>query len=328
MKPVSTREQIGNDYLAYLGKRESEETQANHFLGMLTETYQLMSAAILAIDKNGSPVVFANRGLSGSFIKDLYVKGTLPVITAALSEETILPGGDPRLSDPAWRFEHECKALYAAPCRIHGKTVGVFIAEFRDPGLADPATREAFKAYAQMSAILLALKGFHLEAGRIQETDSLTGFGTFKSFHEVLVRDLARGKRSGKPVSIVFIKVRCLREMNDVYGHAAADKAFLELSQMVKNQLRGIDFIARSGSSLYIVMPDTPKDKAAAVASRIVSAMNAMPQEKKDVVLKIAIGVGTYPSDGDTERVLFPHVENMVHESVRKGGNAFTVFGD
>jgi len=328
MSPASTREQIGNDYLAYLGKRESEETQANHFLGMLAETYQLLSVSILTIDKNGSPVVFAHRGLSGSFIKDLYAKGTLPVIAAALSGESILPGGDPRLSDPAWRFEHECKALYAAPCRIHGKNVGVFIAEFRDPGLADPAVREAFGAYTQMSAILLALKGYHLEAGRIPETDSLTGLGSFKSFHEVLFRELARGKRSGKSVSLMFIKVRCLREMNDVYGPAVADQALIEVSQMIKNQLRGIDFIARSGSSLYIVMPETSKEKASSVASRIVSAMNAMPQEKKDVVLKIAVGLGTFPENGDTERVLVPHVENMVHESVRKEGNAITVFGD
>jgi GGDEF domain-containing protein len=75
-------------------------------------------------------------------------------------------------------------------------------------------------------------------------------------------------------------------------------------------------------------MPETPKEKAAAVASRIVSAMNAMPQEKRDVVLKIAIGVATFPADGEEERALITHTESMVHESVRKGGNAVTVFGD
>ena len=49
---------------------------------------------------------------------------------------------------------------------------------------------------------------------------------------------------------------------------------------------------------------------------------------RKEGVLKIAIGVTAFPDDGDTERVLIPNVENMVHESVRKGGNAVTVFGD
>ena len=328
MSPVSTREKIGNDYLSHLGKRTSEETQANHFLGVLMESYPLLSVSILTFDKKQSPVLFAHRGLSGSFIKDLYAKGTLPVVGAAFSGEAILQGGDPRLSDPAWRFAHECKALYAAPCRIYGQTAGVFIAEFREAALADSVTREAFGAYAQMSAILLALSGHHRESGRIPDLDALTGLGTFKTFHEVLFRELSRGKRSGESVSLLFIKIRYLREMNDVYGHGATDHALVDLSNMVKSQLRGVDVITRSGSSLYIVMPDTPKEKASAVARRIASAMDAAPHGKQDVALKIAIGVATFPADGDEERVLITHTESMVHESVRKGGNAVTVFGD
>jgi len=38
--------------------------------------------------------------------------------------------------------------------------------------------------------------------------------------------------------------------------------------------------------------------------------------------------VASYPKDGDSERVLLPHVEAMVHESIRKGDNAVTVFKD
>jgi hypothetical protein len=37
------------------------------------------------------------------------------------------------------------------------------------------------------------------------------------------------------------------------------------------------------------------------------------------------IGVTAYPRDGDTERILIPHTEAMVHESIRKGGNGFTI---
>ncbi|MEW6720502.1 MAG: GGDEF domain-containing protein [Thermodesulfobacteriota bacterium] len=328
MSPASTREQIGNDYLAFLGKRESEETQANHFLGVLMDSYPLHSVSILTLDKQQAPSVFAQRGLSGSFIKELYAKGTLPVVGAAFSGTAVLPGGDPRLADPAWRFEHESKALFAAPCRVHGKTVGAFIAEFRESALADSVTREAFDAYAQMSAILIALKGHLHEIGRIPEIDPLTGLGTFKTFHEVMLRELSRGKRTGEPFSLVFIKVLHLREMNDVYGHTAADESFVELSNRVKTLLRGVDSVSRSGMSLYIVMPETPKSKATAVAARIASAMDASAPARKDVVLKVAIGVASYPEDGGDEKTLITHTEAMVHESVRKGGNAFTALGD
>lgn len=325
MTPASTREQIGNDFLAYLGKRDSEETQASHFLSVLFDSYPLVSVTILALDKGKAPVVFAHRGLSGIFIKDFYAKGTLPVVKAAISGEVVLKGGDPRLSDPDWRFGHQCRAFYAAPCRIHGKVTGVFLAEFREAVLDDPATLEAFGAYAQMSAILLALGE---EPGVRPDTDSLTGLGTFRAFHDVLHREIPRGKRLKQPVSLMIIKVRFLRELNDVYGHFVADQALVDVSRMVAKQLRGMDHISRSGSSFYVVMPGTPKEKAVAVAERIVSTMNAEPPGKKDVTLKVAIGLGAFPKDGETERVLIPHVEGMVHESVRKGGNVYTVFGD
>jgi diguanylate cyclase (GGDEF)-like protein len=325
MAPPSIREQIGNDFLAYLGKRDSEETQAGHFLSALMDSYPLLSVSILTLDKEKTPVVFAHRGLSGSFIKDFYAKGTLPVVRAAFSGEVVLKGADPRLSDPAWRFCHECKSFYAGPCRVHGKVVGVFLAEFREAIPGDRVTLEAFGAYTQLSAILLALGG---EAGDRPDTDSLTGLGTFHAFHEVMHREIPRGKRLNQPVSLMIIKVRYLRELNDVYGHFVADQALVDVSRMVAKQLRGMDHISRSGSSFYVVMPGTPKEKAVAVAERIVSVMNAEPPGKKDVTLKVAIGLGAFPKDGETERVLIPHVEDMVHESVRKGGNAYTVFGD
>jgi len=36
--------------------------------------------------------------------------------------------------------------------------------------------------------------------------------------------------------------------------------------------------------------------------------------------------VTTYPEDGESERILIPHTEAMVLESIRKGGNAVSVY--
>jgi diguanylate cyclase (GGDEF)-like protein len=329
MNPMNTRIRIENEILSFLGKRFSEEKQASHLMTLLMDNYPLLSAAVLAVDEGKSPLVFAHRGLSGNFIKDLYAKGTLPIVDAALSGEVVLSGGDARLSDPSWRFEHEGQSLFAAPCRVQGEALGVFIADSRVPGLFGLSeTTEAFLAYAHLSAFFLALRGFHHDISRIPDIDTLTGLHNFKHFHEVLHRELARGKKLGNPVSLMFIKVRHLREMNDVYGHIPADRALVSLSRLVKGDLREVDYIARSGSMIYIVMPETSKEEAGKVASKILASMNAPSRERLEVMLKTAIGVATFPTDGETERVLIPHTESMVHESVRKGENAVTVFGD
>jgi diguanylate cyclase (GGDEF)-like protein len=328
MSPVNTRIRIESDVLATLGKRLSEEKQAGQLMLSLTDSYPLLSATLLAVDEGRSPLVFAHRGLSGNFIKELYAKGSVPVIDAGLSGKIVLSEGDPRLNDPAWRFEHEAKSLFAAPCRIQGETLGVFVADSADPKLFDGETLEAFRSYAQHCAVFLALRGFHHEISRIPAIDTLTGLHNFKFFHEVLHQELARGKRLEHPVSLMFIKVRNIREMNDIYGHIAADNALVDLARRVKGQLREVDYVARSGSMLYVVMPETPKEAAGKVASKIVMAMNAAPRERLEVALRTAIGVTTFPGDGETERTLIPLTESMVRESVRKGENALTLFGD
>lgn len=328
MSPISTRIRIESEILARLEKRSSEEEQANYLMSLLMDNYPLRAVGVLALEGGKPPLVFAHRGHSGNFIKELYAKGTLPVVEAAVAGEVGIQGADPRISDPAWRFEHEAKSVFGAPCRLHGETLGVFLASSAEPDLFVRETREAFLAYTRLSAVLLGLRNLHQKVSRIPDLDSVTGLHNFKYFHEILHQELTRGKKFGHPVSLLFIKIRHLREMNDVYGHVAADGALVDLAGVVRSQLREVDYIARSGSMIYIVMPQMGKTEAAETASRILDAMNASPLGRRDVLLKTAIGVASYPKDGDSERILLPHVEAMVHESIRKGDNAVTVFKD
>ena len=328
MSPLKTRIRIETEILGRIERRCSEEEQASHLMSLLTDNYPLLSSVVVALDGGKSPVVFAQRGLSGNFIKELYAKGTPPLVEAALSGEVVLQGGDPRLSDPSWRLEHEGKSLYAAPCRLQGETLGVFLADSGKAELFHHETREAFQLYTRLSAILLALRSFRQKVSRLPDVDSVTKLHNFKFFHEVLHQELTRGKKLGHPVSLLFIKIRHLRQMNEVYGHVAADNALVELAGVVRSRLRDADSIARSGSMIYIVMPQMEKADAAQVASMVLAAMNASPLGRWEVPLKTAMGVASYPKDGDSERVLLPHVEAMVHESIRKGDNAVTVFKD
>jgi diguanylate cyclase (GGDEF)-like protein len=328
MSDAPTRIRIESEILSRLEKRYSEEEQANHLMSLLMDSYPLHAVGVLSMEKGSSPLAFAHRGHSGNFIKDLYAKGTLPIVEAASSGVLVLQGADPRLSDPAWRFEHEARSAFGAPCRLQGEHLGVFLASSREPDLFAPETREAFLAYARLCAVLLGLRRLHQKAARVPDVDSVTGLHNFKFFHEILHQELSRGKKFNHPVSLMFLKIRHLREMNEVYGHVAADKALVDLARVVRSQLRELDYIARSGSMLYVVMPQMEKAEAASVASKVLDAMIASPLGRYGNMLKTAIGVASYPKDGDSERILLPHVEAMVHESIRRGDNAVTVYKD
>ncbi len=329
MNAGSIRNRIENEIFGRLEKKYSEEELANYLMSLLMDHYPLLSAVTIAFDPEGEGLsVFAHRGLSGNFIKEMYAKKTFPVIEAARRDPLSVGGDDERAGDPSFRLEHGYKSLYAAPCRLQGETLGVFLVDSNDSALLTPETRESFLAYARLATFFLALRVLRAKVSRVPDADSVTGFHSFKVFHEILHRELSRAKKLHHPVSLLFLKVRSLREMNDVYGHVAADAALGEIAERIRGKLREVDCAARSGGMIYVVLPQMTKAEAAGVAGQIVDAMSGSPVGKGNILLTVAIGVTQYPKDGDTERVLIPHTEAMIHESLRKGGNAFTVYRD
>ncbi len=329
MSSLDTRLRIENEILGGIEKKFSEEELGNRLMYLLVENYPLRSASTIALESDGGDIaVFAHRGLSGNFIKELYAHRSLPLIAAALKGEVVVDRDDARSKDPTFRFEHDYKSLYAAPCRLQDQSIGVFIADSADPDLLDAGTREAFSAYARLATLFLALRNLRGKISRIPDVDSVTGLSTFKHFHELLHRELTRGRKFHHPVTLAFIKVRHLREMNEVYGHVAADAALAEVGRRVTGALREVDYAARSGGKIYIMMPKFAKSDAADAMNGIVDAMNASPVGKGEVILNAAIGIVSYPKDGDSERVLIPYADAMVLEATRKGGNAIAVFRD
>jgi diguanylate cyclase (GGDEF)-like protein len=326
MSPHKTRIQIENEILGRQEKKYSEEEQANHLMSLLAENYPLLSASVVAMEPEGKGVsVFAQRGLSGDFIKEMYTRKDLPLVTAAMKGEILVSGGEARAKTPGFRLEQDYKALYASPCRLQEETLGVLIADSPKPDFFTPEMRQDFRAYAQMSALFLALRNLRGKISRVPDVDMVTGLFTYKYFHEVLHRELTRGKKFRTPMSLMFLKVRNLREMNEVYGHVSADKALAEVGARIRASLRDVDYVSRSGGNIYVVMPGTTKANAGATARKIADSMSAAPVAQGKIQLTLAIGVATYPKDGDTERVIIPVVESMVHESMRKGGNAISI---
>ncbi|MBI5342640.1 MAG: diguanylate cyclase [Deltaproteobacteria bacterium] len=327
MSASETRLRIENEILARQERKYSEEEQANHLMNLLMENYPLLSASVIALDPEGGGVsVFGQRGLSGHFIKEMYARKDQPLIAAALKGEVEVAGNDARAKSPGFRLEHDYKVLYAVPCRLQGGTLGVFVVDSMHPDLLTQETRQDFLAYARISTLFLALRNLKGKVSRVPDVDMVTGLFTFKFFHEVLHREMTRGKKFGHSAALMFLKVRNLREMNEVYGHVPADKALAEVAARIRSSLRDVDYVSRSGGNIYVVMPGTSKTDAQKTAMKIVEGMNSSPVGQGDVYLKLAIGIAVFPKDGDSEKVLIPHVESMVHESMRKGGNAVSVF--
>jgi diguanylate cyclase (GGDEF)-like protein len=83
--------------------------------------------------------------------------------------------------------------------------------------------------------------------------DDLTAFLLRRAGLEELERDMARSRRSGAPLSVAFLDVDGLKEINDVRGHAAGDEAIRAIADAIRATMRTYDVMVRFGGDEFLV---------------------------------------------------------------------------
>jgi GGDEF domain-containing protein len=82
---------------------------------------------------------------------------------------------------------------------------------------------------------------------RQARVDYLTGVWNRRMVIGLLERELARSARLGLSVSVVMYDLDHFKRINDTLGHAAGDRALVEVSAAVSGSLRGYDLLGRLG---------------------------------------------------------------------------------
>jgi diguanylate cyclase (GGDEF)-like protein len=101
------------------------------------------------------------------------------------------------------------------------------------------------------------------ELARLAEealTDSLTGLGNHRSFHEDLRREIARRTRSGSCFSVVMLDLNRLKQVNDTLGHQAGDELIRAVADCLRATMRATDAAYRTGGDEFIAL--LPSERA------------------------------------------------------------------
>ncbi len=97
----------------------------------------------------------------------------------------------------------------------------------------------------------------HARLAQAALTDSLTGLGNHRAFHEDLEREFARRARSGSCFSVVMLDLDGLKQINDTLGHQAGDARLRALGECLRATMRATDSAYRiGGDELMVLLPD------------------------------------------------------------------------
>lgn len=138
-------------------------------------------------------------------------------------------------------------------------------------------------------------------------TDSLTGLANRRSAVDRLQQALARARRRGQEVAVIFIDVDRFKAVNDGHGHAAGDTVLTIVADRLRATFRAEDTIARFGGDEFVVVCEDLATLEAldTLVTRTRGAL-AQPYAIAGAHLRLTASVGAASSDGHTtvERLL------------------------
>jgi diguanylate cyclase (GGDEF)-like protein len=165
--------------------------------------------------------------------------------------------------------------------------------------------------------------------------DGLTGVFNRRFFEDVLERELARAKRHGHELSIVFIDVDHFKQFNDKQGHQAGDATLQQVARILSNTgsfdevpIRGrtTDVVARYGGEEFVViLPETHNEGALVRAERLRACLAEFPFPGRELqpggAVTASFGVATYPADADGATALVSAADRAVYAAKDGGRN-------
>ncbi len=123
--------------------------------------------------------------------------------------------------------------------------------------------------------------------------DPLTGLYNHGTLEDLLQKEYARRKRSGKPLCFLMADIDHFKDINDNYGHAAGDHVLREVSRILETCVREGDIVARYGGEEFAILVDSDKPEVSlALAERIRSRIESHPfiVEGKRIPITVSVG--------------------------------------
>lgn len=183
----------------------------------------------------------------------------------------------------------------------------------------------------QIAAQMAQLRDNQEELQHLAQHDMLTGLPNRRVLQERLSHAIAQARRGGRTLALLFIDLDHFKDINDKLGHEAGDALLVALAQRLHSDTREADTVARMGGDEFVVLIDSPADKAhiVAIAEKLLLALQ-QPLQWQGHTLQVgaSIGISQYPQDGQTVVDMMANADRAMYRVKAAGRNAYIFFSE
>lgn len=243
-------------------------------------------------------------------VGDAIYEPRAPMLARALAGERV-EFDTHRVVDGSARDVH---SIYVPDVDLDGKCKGVFA----------------------LSLNITTLKNVERALAAQARVDTLTGLPNRLALNEALPMSIARAKRNGCPLALMFLDIDHFKTINDTHGHAVGDQVLVEFAWRLRDAVRVTDTVARLAGDEFVVLLESPVDETAAaqVAGKILALVGESPFVFQELRLAITTSVGvafhaTPDAFGpDWGEQLMQRADTALYRAKAAGRNSFALVAD
>ncbi|MBZ5671143.1 MAG: sensor domain-containing diguanylate cyclase [Acidobacteriia bacterium] len=212
----------------------------------------------------------------------------------------------------------ETRSIVCVPIKARGHVLGVveLVNALGRPSFG-PEDIPILKSLADYAAIALENARYVQRIHELTITDDCTALYNARHLNFVLETEIYRSNRYGYEFSVIFIDLDYFKQVNDVHGHLVGSKLLWMIGDVIKGNLRMIDYAFRYGGDEFVVLlPQTPKENALLVVRRVRELLNSrvfFSEERMNIKVTASFGVASFPVDGRTRKELLLKADEAMY---------------
>jgi diguanylate cyclase (GGDEF)-like protein/PAS domain S-box-containing protein len=170
--------------------------------------------------------------------------------------------------------------------------------------------------------------------------DSLTGLPNRTLFRDRLAQAMARARRSGVPMVLMFLDLDNFKVINDSLGHEVGDQLLRHVALMLESCLRQTDTVAHRGPEDTITVSRLGGDEFTVIAEQVASAEDAALLARRilealatplqllehELHASASIGISMYPVDDTDLDGLVRHTDMAMYRSKAMGRGVYSFY--
>ena len=180
-----------------------------------------------------------------------------------------------------------------------------------------------FMLVGLMINLVLALMVVGRLVSRLQQLsdrDALTGLLNRRALAPLLQREAGRLRRYGESYALLMVDVDHFKAINDGHGHAAGDRALVQLSAVLRQAAREVDHVARLGGEEFcLLLPHTDLAGATHLAQRVHEAVRRASWSEFERGITVSVGVAVAQSPDEPPQAALERADQALYRAKHAG---------